>query len=71
MKLTGTLNFLIGVLEVKKINRSILLLLSFFLTACTQEDDRQLGADIILTNARVYSMRWDEPDLDGTLSSGS
>ena len=54
---------------MKKMNRSILLLLSFFLTACTQEDDRQLGADMILTNARVYSMRWDEPDLDGTLSS--
>lgn len=68
MNLTGTLNFLIGVLEVIRMKRSILLL-SLFLTACTQDDDRQLGADIILTNARVYSMRWEEPDLDGTLSS--
>jgi len=68
LNLTGTLNFLIGVLEVIRMKRSILLL-SLFLTACTQDDDRQLGADIILTNARVYSMRWEEPDLDGTLSS--
>jgi len=54
---------------VKGINKSILLLFGFIITGCIQNEGTQLGADIILTNARVYTMRWDEPDSNGTLSS--
>ena len=54
---------------MKGINKSILLLFGLIITGCIQNEGTQLGADIILTNARVYTMRWDEPDSNGTLSS--
>jgi hypothetical protein len=54
---------------VKGINKSILLLFGLIITGCSQNEGTQLGADMILTNARVYTMRWDEPDSNGTLSS--
>ena len=54
---------------MKGINKSILLLFGLIITGCIQNEGTQLGADMILTNARVYTMRWDEPDSNGTLSS--
>lgn len=54
---------------MKGINKSILLLFGLIITGCSQNEGTQLGADMILTNARVYTMRWDEPDSNGTLSS--
>ena len=54
---------------MKGINKSILLLFGLIITGCSQKEGTQLGADMILTNARVYTMRWDEPDSNGTLSS--
>ena len=51
-------------------------IIAFFITllatACTSESERELeqqGADLILSNARVYTMRWDEPASDGTLAN--
>jgi predicted amidohydrolase YtcJ len=41
------------------------------LAACSSETEQQLaaeGADLILTNGRVYTLRWDEPAPDGTLA---
>ncbi len=38
--------------------------------ACTSESERlaaKEGADLILTNARVYTLRWGDPAPDGTL----
>ena len=42
--------------------------------ACTSESERELaeqGADLILTNARVYTLRWDDPAPDGTLDAAA
>ena len=50
-------------------NKSILLLFGLILTGCSQNKEPELGADMILTNARIYTMRWDEPDTNGILSS--
>jgi len=44
------------------------------LAACGSETEQQLaqeGADLILTNGRVYSLRWDEPANDGTLADSA
>jgi predicted amidohydrolase YtcJ len=54
---------------VKEMNKSILLLFGLILTGCSQNKEPELGADMILTNARIYTMRWDEPDTNGILSS--
>lgn len=43
-----------------------LLCFSFLLAACQKSDvDAGLGADLILTNAQVYSLRWSDPDVEG------
>ena len=42
----------------------------FFLCACAQDSGKAPGsdgADLILTNARVYTLNWDEPGLDGAI----
>lgn len=52
----------------------VALLLSLLVAACTSESERQLeeqGADLILTNGRVYTLRWDEPAADGTLAANA
>lgn len=52
----------------------VALLLSLLVAACTSESERQLeeqGADLILTNGRVYTLRWDEPAADGTLAENA
>ena len=52
----------------------IALLLGLLAAACTSEDERQLeqeGADLILTNGRVYTLRWDDPAPDGTLAENA
>ncbi|MFQ3333385.1 MAG: putative amidohydrolase YtcJ [Woeseiaceae bacterium] len=54
---------------MKEMNKSILLLFGLILTGCSQNKEPELGADMILTNARIYTMRWDEPDTNGILSS--
>ncbi|MDX1482022.1 MAG: amidohydrolase family protein [Woeseiaceae bacterium] len=44
------------------------------LAACSSESEQQLaaeGADLILTNGRVYTMRWEEPAPDGTLAEAA
>ena len=44
------------------------------LAACSSETEQQLaaeGADLILMNGRVYSLRWDEPAVDGTLAENA
>ncbi len=46
--------------------------LSILLAACGSEDaavNQSDGADLILTNARVYTLNWSEPDPDGTVAS--
>lgn len=52
----------------------IALLLGLLAAACTSENERQLeeqGADLILTNGRVYTLRWDDPAPDGTLAENA
>jgi len=44
------------------------------LTACTPEpteDDAANDAELILTNARVYTLNWEEPGLDGRPAGGA
>ena len=46
------------------------ILLTIAVTGCSSENEQQAaaeGADLILTNGRVYSLRWDDPAPDGTL----
>ena len=46
--------------------------LAVLTSGCSSESEKQAaaeGADLILTNGRVYSMRWDDPAPDGTLDS--
>jgi len=41
-------------------------------SSCSQDPREQVGdegADLILINARVYTMSWDDPQVDGTLDS--
>ena len=38
--------------------------------ACTPGEESE-PSDLILVNARVYTMAWDDPAPDGTLSSGA
>ena len=44
-----------------------LFLLLTILSACSRSIEEN-GADIILTNGRVYTMRWEAPRTDGTIS---
>ena len=44
------------------------------LAACSSESEKQLadeGADLILTNGRVYTLRWNDPAPDGTLAENA
>jgi len=55
-------------------NFRLILLLGTLLAACSPDPRQQVGetgADLILINARVYTMNWDEPDIDGTLDSSA
>lgn len=48
------------------------LLATALLIGCTSESEQQAaaeGADLILTNGRVYTLRWDDPAPDGTLDA--
>lgn len=50
----------------------LVLLAACALAACGSDSERELadeGADLILVNARVYSMRWDDPAGDGSLDA--
>ncbi|HSD69699.1 MAG TPA: amidohydrolase family protein [Woeseiaceae bacterium] len=42
-----------------------------FLIACSTEEPGAGGADLILTNARVYTLDWNEPAGDGTPARGA
>ncbi|MEM7502371.1 MAG: amidohydrolase [Pseudomonadota bacterium] len=47
---------------------------ALWLAACSSESEQQLeqeGADLILTNGRVYTLRWDDPAPDGTLADAA
>jgi len=49
---------------------SIAVVLLATLGACTEQgSDESAGADLILINARVYTLDWDEPAPDGTLQA--
>lgn len=48
--------------------------LALWLAGCSSESEQQLeqeGADLILTNGRVYTLRWGEPAPDGTLDDAA
>ena len=50
--------------------KRLALIATMLASACTSETEQRLaqeGADLILANARVYTLRWDEPAADGTL----
>ena len=36
-----------------------------------QEDTETTSADLVLTNARVYTLNWAEPAKDGTAATGA
>ena len=50
-------------------------LIALLLTACGSDTDQDRaaaeGADLILINGRVYSMRWDDPAPDGALDEAA
>ena len=46
------------------------LLLLVIISACSTDTQEQ-GADLILTNARVYTLAWNEPAPDGTTARGA
>ena len=49
-------------------------LVATLLSSCSQDPREQVGdqgADLILINARVYTMSWDDPQTDGTLDSAA
>ena len=37
-------------------------------TSCNQTDEKKLNADLIITNGRVYSLSWSDPDKNGVPS---
>jgi len=54
--------------------RLMLTLLASCVAACSpdpQSVSEEGGADLILTNGRVYTLDWDEPALDGTPAPGA
>lgn len=54
--------------------RILLLALAGLVTACSQDAAEEAapdGASLILTNARVYTLEWDEPAPDGTPTAGA
>ena len=54
--------------------RILLLALTGWATACSQQTADEAapdGASLILINARVYTLDWDEPALDGTPMAGA
>jgi len=56
----------------KKLLAAFLLLA--LVASCTEEQPaagKLAAASLVLTNARVYTLRWDEPALDGTASAGA
>ncbi len=56
---------------MKQLKRGVLMAMAFLLLACSDggnEVDPQAGANLILTNARVYTLSWDEASPDGTFS---
>ena len=53
---------------MKIINKFKLALLTLIIVSCSSEEKEQPDVNIILTNGRVYTMQWDEPEVDGTLS---
>jgi len=57
---------------VKIATSLITFLLATLLTSCAPDPREQVGesgADLILINARVYTLSWDDPQADGTLDS--
>ena len=57
-----------GVFAMKKDYRCIYLILNFLIVACIPQDQIKQEADLILTNARVYTMQWQEPIIVISLS---
>ena len=54
--------------------RLLLLCVPLLLVACSSEKNstqENITADLILNNARVYTLNWDEPDLDGTAANNA
>lgn len=48
------------------------LMLLCFLAGCGEDPggpDKTRDASLILTNARVYTLSWDDPELDGAINS--
>ena len=49
--------------------RPLAVLALVWLTACSRETpDVSVPADLVLTNARVYTLDWPDPAVDGSLS---
>lgn len=53
--------------QVKQIQLAIFLAVLFGCAEDPADVSEAGGANLILTNARVYTLNWDEPALDGTL----
>jgi len=57
-----------------KLSNGIALCVLALAAACGSEQSAELaeeGADLVLVNGRVYTLRWEEPGPDGTLASGA
>ncbi|MCJ7629965.1 MAG: hypothetical protein MUO50_16435, partial [Longimicrobiales bacterium] len=46
--------------------RGIPLLIPFLVLSCTAADSPPSAADLLLTNGRVYTLDWAEPDTEGS-----
>ena len=56
--------------KMKLLRFSALCVVMTLIAACSPGEESK-PADLILVNARVYTMDWDDPAPDGTLSSGA
>src|SRR5690606_33432049 len=60
--------------EPMRFTRLVAVSLLGLLAACSEEAGRDSGAaaaELLLVNARVYTLRWDDPAADGTLAAGA
>jgi predicted amidohydrolase YtcJ len=58
------------VIEMRQLKPCLAVALALFLAACAEEPGQETaasGADLILVNARVYTLDWDESALDGSV----
>lgn len=57
-------------MEMKQLTFFMFCAISALIAGCTPSEQSK-PADLILANARVYTMDWDDPAPDGTLASGA